>query len=1115
MPRPTRDTGFALVIALSFMAFLVLLLIALASMVRMELSTSANSIEQRISKESAILGLAIAVGELQKAAGPDQRITATNNILSSPGLGTQNITGVWSSVDENSDGRPDGVFLRWLISRQNPEEAESLAFLEEDLPVLSDGDRYEVTDDSYQLLVGSGSVEDNPETPGRIEAVVAQTIETPQGRYAWWIGDEGTKANLRLRYATTEPSNPLERTLMARRSGLNSLDPGLGDLSDYESLAKTNLLKEVEFALQPFESSVDSKSLFHDATLHSMGVLSDVRNGGLRKNLSAAFLNDAEFAKLLADAGKGPAGDAVFGPHDPNASTTDDVSGPRWEQIRSYFRQGQVVAGDTIPMIPPTPEDDVSVVAPVIAQSQLFVYASYLADNSANPQEREVVYLFLPAMVLWNPYNKTIEAPEMYVRFYRFEYSRPNKRNSFEWGFAVENTDIGDFSFESGNQAALRNQDNFRRVSVGEFLTFTIPATSFPPGTALIFTPDSNQPFSTGASMNNRLALGYNPNFAFYLRTGSTFEDDGSGDHRIKLAGPQTSNGYWELTTAPQFQGNNRNVVHRNTNTNIFGIAGSNPDTSSNLRPLDAYQPAVFSEIITGGPTLSWPLIEGSLENNYPRYGYKLSLRLNENDIDEFFGEKRLQWLGQHNPRASFTSRTPLSVGRFVGESPTSRGVREHPNYAGAFTAFGGWAEIQENFAFSGANIGFSDTAGGNQRAILFELPDADTPFVSIVQLGMTNFSRTHQWDNFPNLPQNHRYIHSNYQPAFPLGNSIPDGRLPSDVISLRWSDHPNIVSDSGQLYGVHHDISYKLNDALFDRFFLTSEAPGSLANADEPLNLPLANSRLIPYDNNELTYASLRDYDGTAANFVIDGSFNVNSTSEKAWASLIGSFYGQDVDWVNPANGETSTENGQQTNPLTRFYQPTGTAVNASTHTAWNDSNYLGYRRLDANEIETLAAEIVAGIRRRTSESGPFLTLADFINRNPFSAEIQNRRRGVIQEAIDLSGINAHLEGADNLVDTNTQFTSAYPEDLMAGSISTGVPGFLMQADLLAKMAPFLSARSDTFRIRSYGSGPHSTNKSEIWCEAILQRTPESLPGDFGRRFVLTSVRWLDKDEI
>ena len=79
----------------------------------------------------------------------------------------------------------------------------------------------------------------------------------------------------------------------------------------------------------------------------------------------------------------------------------------------------------------------------------------------------------------------------------------------------------------------------------------------------------------------------------------------------------------------------------------------------------------------------------------------------------------------------------------------------------------------------------------------------------------------------------------------------------------------------------------------------------------------------------------------------------------------------------------------------------------------------------------------------------------------------------------------------------------------------ASGSPG---AAEIMAAWGPMLVTRSDTFRIRAYGEAANPADSARIesaaWCEAIVQRTPEILPG-FGRRFVVIYFRWLGPDDI
>lgn len=95
------------------------------------------------------------------------------------------------------------------------------------------------------------------------------------------------------------------------------------------------------------------------------------------------------------------------------------------------------------------------------------------------------------------------------------------------------------------------------------------------------------------------------------------------------------------------------------------------------------------------------------------------------------------------------------------------------------------------------------------------------------------------------------------------------------------------------------------------------------------------------------------------------------------------------------------------------------------------------------------------------------------------------------------------------------------------AGLLFQGAPGFITQGDLLAMLGPALTARGDTFLIRSYGdaSGDSGEPGARAYLEAVVQRVVEPVDSDaadpyrptsaFGRRFEVVSIRWLIPEEI
>jgi hypothetical protein len=100
-------------------------------------------------------------------------------------------------------------------------------------------------------------------------------------------------------------------------------------------------------------------------------------------------------------------------------------------------------------------------------------------------------------------------------------------------------------------------------------------------------------------------------------------------------------------------------------------------------------------------------------------------------------------------------------------------------------------------------------------------------------------------------------------------------------------------------------------------------------------------------------------------------------------------------------------------------------------------------------------------------------------------------------------------------------------------GYRSTGIPGWLTQADVLQVIGAAISARSDTFRIRTCGEAVDAAGKviARAYCEAIVQRIPDyvdpanaatqrgtqlnALNTLHGRQFKIVSFRWLSPREI
>ena len=114
-------------------------------------------------------------------------------------------------------------------------------------------------------------------------------------------------------------------------------------------------------------------------------------------------------------------------------------------------------------------------------------------------------------------------------------------------------------------------------------------------------------------------------------------------------------------------------------------------------------------------------------------------------------------------------------------------------------------------------------------------------------------------------------------------------------------------------------------------------------------------------------------------------------------------------------------------------------------------------------------------------------------------------------------------------------------------GSRFAGIPGYVIQSDVLRPIGNTLSVRDDTFRIRTYGDSVDKNGNilARVWCEAVVQRIPEysddnnspDVPARyideegefsdiseseltpvnqlFGRKFRIVGFRWLNESEI
>src|SRR5947209_6720079 len=97
----------------TLLAFVVILLVGLAAYTRVETAVAGNTQRQEQARQNALLALNVALAQLQRHAGPDQRVTATADAFGGH-AGTTHYTGVWRTDQNDAAGNP--MLLTWLVS---------------------------------------------------------------------------------------------------------------------------------------------------------------------------------------------------------------------------------------------------------------------------------------------------------------------------------------------------------------------------------------------------------------------------------------------------------------------------------------------------------------------------------------------------------------------------------------------------------------------------------------------------------------------------------------------------------------------------------------------------------------------------------------------------------------------------------------------------------------------------------------------------------------------------------------------------------------------------------------------------------------------------------------
>ena len=1015
------------------------------------------------------------------------------------------------------------------------------------------------------------------------------------GHYAWWVGDEGVKARLNLvdpNAANTTPATDPKaryRLMTAPRSGaevtadfstnsaLAAAYPGWSqskadfpplknilDLPQTRFLDSTNIVSD-----ETGPSHVRMAQHIHDFTTVSVGIEADSYNGGLRKDLTYYLEQNKSPASSAWGTGWKSSWNPTGSTDDAGVSQgilptnyspimgalTGDQRIPKWDVVRSFY----TLPSKSVNTLTGGSGDKVTVqaasatqvgIAPVVVQMRILIggagnKTAVTAGPAPSLGATSFRLLMNTLVVLANPYTSKLSAPSGIDFTLRNDLRLKNPDNIFK--------------FEGGTNGS-HTKWPFNDLATGSANTakLHIPTFVLDPGESAAFFVQGAQRITAGGTINlTRLAAGSPPNPTGVLTdyfyqdytspswtTDGTFhftEVGGNATFLVEFTLPGTTQILQQLgglnidrstndypssentsTAAPgtplvgcvyQLKYNTPGEVYSSTGGNISG-----GQANSSLRGLADFNPRAGYYRQTNYTNFSAPYCESFMS------GGNTSAKLTAFSTDLV----TLYW-GRSTAAATATvQKTALfDIPRWnaAGANPEleqpiiSLGGLQHVNLTAedmpSTTGASPWSSQGVN-GFNAFTAEFGSPSGGYAASTVNAL---STPLP-------------------PNPGHQPAYAFANsYAPIFLARDKTVQSR--TDTWQSRIKDNPETPVTASRNY---FDISYLLNAALWDGYFFSTipQSGGKFAPQS-----PRFSQRT---DIANLQASDVRIGEKAAAYTLINGAFNINSTSVDAWVALLAGMKNL------PRLPNLST--GADPNTATVFPRTLRqTAAAATSPTLTGDDSYTGYRQLTDVEVRSLAIEIVKQVRMR----GPFVSLSQFVNRVLATAARDGTlglgQAGAIQKAIDNAGINTGPAGfttADKaVVPTVTDggvvseagsrgANSLYADTSSAATPtalqrSTAIPGWLTQADVLQAIGPVLSARSDTFVIRTYGevNNPVTTDISaRAWCEAVVQRMPDYLESatnsaevapvlasttnqTFGRTFKVISFRWLGPNDI
>jgi len=1126
------NRGFALVITLTLMILLTVIAVGLLTLSSISLRNSSRAMLVQEARQNARLALMIAIGELQSATGPDQRITATAGVTTTPPARPR-LTGVWkgwkwdgAGQTPNFETEKNDRFVRWLVSAGDAALTLTPGYAATELA-------------GKKVSLVKAGTDPLDEVGANIVPIASGRGSNSQG-FAWAVFDESTKIPTAL-------PEPVGDTLAVIQNRMTA-----APLPGYASATTRNWGPLGEMAndrlklVSPEQSALAKLApedrQFHDLTSRTAGLAVDVAKGGLASDMSRIFDKSAinsDYEDRYLYSGTDTA--LVPSPKRFSGANPFPSPDPSWKLLHSHYRMFEKMSGGTTPVIDSTtmarpaagppgegPFFQNQQILPVISKAQFVFSISFgwhgMLDLSTDPnlpaaqKDHYVTWLVIdPVITLWNPYNVTMRYTGGTIDLYRI----PMAFRLYKNGTLInsEYTHLAN-TFLSTEMGGRKN--TFYRLNL-------LPKAGdsdikLAPGEHVVLTASNHVKHAGYQYMNKGLNL--SPGFTPPAGNASAKSVGGTSTLNLCVSSNGSSSGkdYGKTVRTAAVKAGDKIQVEVKP---LRGNVDTPPETGGK-------EISGFLKYYSGTSDDKNLKLVGGIELDYSdkESSYLKSFSLNElptfvvssaipknTKADEYQGNK---------PPPVVSFKEPFLISTF--QLKTERDSK-FPSR--------GWLENSPINPYASAGLDQKEPWEAQQYEFQWEAMTDWPPSSPTIEIS-TNGNRGYGGPGIYAQSGLEFATHS----SLPLepSLSIPQlrhaplntgGQLPlvSQVVGNSFQppqmDQAKVRSTAGDRTLLDH--SYFANNALFDSHFFSGVAgsggklPGDSGDAKSKLTAffdggtPLPNPRFIGYRDGLSTakiVTQLTASDGyrkTAAHLLIDSPFNINCTRVDVWEALLASAFGAEVPVMTSGNIGTSPVD-DKTIPVSRHLPSAGSDIESQADPVARDlAKWNGYRRLEPKQIRDLAEQIVKQVRER----GPFLSLAEFVNRRPGNGELA--QSGALQTALEKAKINTAVINPGMNLPT-------------LGNTADGAPGVLNQADLLTPIAPVLTVRGDTFRIRAYGEAtPANGPKIRVWCEAVVQRLPEyidpaeepwadpQLPVNlrFGRRYEQISFRWLSPSEI